>query len=150
MSDIYFCTLIEFGTPAFAEALQLRYEVLRKPLQMEYDVKDIEKEYDEWHWACYDRDSEEIVGVLTLKTLENGSLKMRQVAVNPVLQNKGIGRFMVSESEAFAVEKGFNRMELHARESAVRFYKSLGYSVSGDIFQEVGINHLFMWKNLNA
>jgi predicted GNAT family N-acyltransferase len=144
----YFCVLIEFGTPAFAEALQLRYDVLRKPMSMEFNIEDIEKEYNEWHWACYDRDTLEIAGVLTLKPLNDEIIKMRQVAVSPSLQSRGIGKFMVQESERLALEKGYSRIELHARESAGPFYKSLGYSVSGDIFEEVGIPHLFMSKNL--
>jgi predicted GNAT family N-acyltransferase len=144
----YFCVLIEFGTPAFAEALQLRYDVLRKPLQMVFNIEDIEKEYNEWHWACYDRDTLEIVGVLTLKPLNDDIIKMRQVAVRPSLQSRGIGKFMVQESERLALEKGFSRIELHARETAVPFYLQLGYTVSGAVFEEVGIPHLFMSKNL--
>jgi predicted GNAT family N-acyltransferase len=145
----YFCTLIEFGTPAFAEALQIRYDVLRKPLQMEFHIEDIEKEYNEWHLACYDRDTLEIAGVLTLKPLTDDIIKMRQVAVSPSLQSQGIGKLMVQESERLASEKGFSRIELHARETAVPFYLKLGYTVSGDIFEEVCIPHLFMSKNLN-
>lgn len=144
----YFCVLIEFGTPAFAEALQLRYDVLRKPLQMVFNIEDIEKEYNEWHWACYDRDTLEIVGVLTLKPLHDNIIKMRQVAVSHLLQSQGIGKFMVLESERFALEKGFSRIELHARENAVPFYLRLDYTVSGDVFEEVGIPHFFMSKNL--
>lgn len=145
----YFCVLIEFGTPAFAEALQLRYDILRKPLQMEFHIDDIEKEYNELHLACYDRDTLEIVGVLTLKPLNDDIIKMRQVAVSLSLQSLGIGKLMVQESERQASEKGFRRIELHARETAVPFYLKLGYKVSGDTFEEVGIPHRFMSKNLS-
>ena len=38
---------ILFGTPDFDEALKLRYEVLRKPLNLDFVAEDIAKEYIE-------------------------------------------------------------------------------------------------------
>jgi predicted GNAT family N-acyltransferase len=60
-----------------------------------------------------------------------------------------VGSFLISESEKLAVAKGYNKIELHARDTAVEFYVKAGYSILGDVFQEVGINHFFMYKNLS-
>lgn len=38
-------------------------------------------------------------------------------------------------------------MVLHARDSALDFYLSLGYSIVGDPFEEVGIPHHRMEKS---
>ena len=49
--------------------------------------------------------------------------------------------------EAKAIEQGKQKMILHARDSAMDFYLSLGYIVVGDSFEEVGIPHHKMEKS---
>ena len=70
-----YCSLIDFGTPEFDEALRLRYDVLRKPLQLEFETEDIATEYDSFHIACYDQYSNELLGILVLKPIDNHTLK---------------------------------------------------------------------------
>lgn len=144
----FYCIQIEFGTPEFDEALALRYEVLRKPLNMEFHPDDIAQEYDSYHIACYENRTQLIVGVLILKPKDEHTVKMRQVAVSQAYQSKGIGTFMVEASEIIAKDMGYHRIELHARDTAVPFYKKMNYSISGSVFKEVGIDHFFMSKEL--
>jgi predicted GNAT family N-acyltransferase len=73
---------------------------------------------------------------------------MRQVAVDFEYQNLGVGKKMVQFAEAFALQKGFESMVLHARETAVPFYLSAGYTILGEPFTEVGIPHKKMIKTL--
>jgi predicted GNAT family N-acyltransferase len=145
----FYCIQIEFATPEFDDALRLRYDVLRKPLNLDFDPDDIAQEYDSLHLACYDNRTQELVGVLILKPLHEATIKMRQVAVASHLQGKGIGKFMVAASEILAKDLQYQRIELHARNTAVPFYQKLHYSVSGDVFKEVGIDHYFMSKDLD-
>jgi len=143
-----YCSFIDFGTPEFDEALRLRYDILRKPLNLEFDTEDIAKEYDSFHIACYDQRSNELHGILILKPIDDHTLKMRQVAVSASAQSKGVGTFMVQASENFATAKKYKKIELHARKTSVDFYLKNGYSSEGDIFQEVGIDHQAMYKVL--
>jgi len=147
MQSAYYCSIIDFGTPEFDEALKLRYEVLRKPLNMEFNPEDIAKEYDSFHIGCYSQ-AGELLAVLTLKPVDSKTVKMRQVAVDPKSQSKGLGTYLVQEIEKFATVKGFEKIELHARDTAVNFYKKSGYIPKGKIFKEVGIDHLSMYKIL--
>ncbi len=149
MSRQFYCLEIIFGTPEFDEALNLRYNILRKPLNMEYEAEDIAKEFDSIHLGCYDNITNEIAGVLVLKPLDKHVLKMRQVAVDVTYQSKGVGTFLVSESEKLAKSLGYIKIELHARDTAIDFYLKSGYSSSGLVFKEVGIDHQFMSKNLD-
>jgi predicted GNAT family N-acyltransferase len=149
MTNQYYCTIIEFGTPEFDQALRIRYRVLKKPLNLDFDPEDIANEYDSFHLACYDSLTDEMAAILVLKPLDTKALKMRQVAVDQSYQSKKVGSFLISESEKLAVAKGYNKIELHARDTAVEFYVKAGYSILGDVFQEVGINHFFMYKNLS-
>jgi predicted GNAT family N-acyltransferase len=147
MENTYYCSIIDFGTPGFDEALKIRHEVLRKPLNMEFNPEDIAKEYDSFHIGCY-TNAGDLMAVLTLKPIDQKIVKMRQVAVSPQTQSKGVGTFLVCESEKFAANKGFEKIELHARDTAIEFYKKSDYTPEGEIFKEVGIDHLFMYKNL--
>lgn len=138
---------IDFATPAFDEALALRNDILRKPLNMVFETADIEKEWDSYHLVCYNTQND-MVGCLTLKPLEEGTIKMRQVAVKDAFQKTGIGTELVNESERFSIECGFNKIVLHARKEAVPFYRKLGYKTQGKQFKEVGIPHSKMYKSL--
>lgn len=138
---------IYFGTPEYDEAVSLRYEVLRKPLGLQYDPEQLAQEYDQIHIGAYS-EQRELLGYLNLTPIEDNRIKMRQVAVRPDVQGKGIGKVMVSASEALAKAENFNEMVLHARESAVPFYLSLGYTIQGERFEEVTIPHFKMCKSL--
>lgn len=74
--------------------------------------------------------------------------KMRQVAVNEKHQGQGIGKLMVIEAERLLKLRNFNEITLHARENAIPFYLTLGYTLVGDWFTEVGIPHKKMIKHL--
>ena len=138
---------IEFGTPEYDEAVRLRYEVLRKPLGLEYAPEQLAGEYAEHHLVACTADGA-IAGYLNLTPLDAEYVKMRQVAVAAARQGQGIGLAMVQESEALARRLGFRRIVLHARETAVPFYLRAGYTIVGDRFEEVMIPHFKMEKSL--
>lgn len=140
------CRLLEFGTAVQKESIQLRREVLRIPLGLDFEQGDLDAESDQYHIACMD--GSKVIGILLLKPLDNGVLKMRQVAVSAAIQGQGTGSQMVRFSESWAREQGYTFVELHARKTAVDFYLRLGYQVVGDEFAEVGIPHLKMIKSL--
>ncbi|MFK7808410.1 MAG: GNAT family N-acetyltransferase [Saprospiraceae bacterium] len=139
--------LIEFGTPAYDDTIQLRTQVLRDPLGLVFYVEDLEKEYNQYHLVCYSNHAL-LLGCLVLLEVDEKSLKMRQVAVDPSCQKKGIGKLLVAASEDFAVANGFKKMVLHARYVAVPFYEKLGYKKVGRPFTEVEIKHYKMTKDL--
>ena len=144
---MFFIVPIEFGTPEFDEALALRDRILRKPLGLEFTPEQIAAEFDATHLGAY-AGSGVLLGYLQLVFLENGAVKMRQVAVDGAQQRIGIGAALVAFSETVARAGGGRRMVLHARETAVPFYLKLGYAREGDRFEEVGIPHFAMFKNL--
>jgi len=142
-----FTLLIDFGTPAYDEVVKLRDDILRKPLGLAFTPEYLAVEYDMLHLACY-TDKHELLGCMILAPQENSAIKMRQVAVREDCQGKGIGQFMVADSEVIAKEKGFTKMTLHARDTAVPFYQKLKYKKKGRAFTEVGIKHYKMEKAL--
>lgn len=137
--------LLEFGSELQLESIALRDLVLRKPLGLVFTSEDLQSEKDQYHIAYCENG--QVLGILLLKELES-SMKMRQVAVHPDHQSEGIGRKLVKFSEEFAVAMGKNVMELHARDVAIEFYLNQGYKVTSETFEEVGIPHKKMEKNL--
>ncbi|MBX2889818.1 MAG: GNAT family N-acetyltransferase [Saprospiraceae bacterium] len=140
-------TQIEFATPEYDEAVRLRYEVLRRPLGLEFTPEQLAAEYSDIHLAAYDT-SGQLVGYLCLTPLDKSKVKMRQVAVHPDWQGKGVGRKLVEASETLARHSGFKTMLLHARDVAVPFYLRLDYHTVGEQFEEVTIPHFKMEKTL--
>lgn len=138
---------IQFGTPEFDEAVRLRYEVLRKPLGLEYTPEQLAAEYDNIHLAAFDATGR-LIGYLNLTPVDLEEVKMRQVAVHPDAQGAGVGKALVLASEVVAKRAGFKKISLHARETAVPFYQKLDYTVVGERFEEVTIPHFYMEKML--
>lgn len=138
---------IEFATPEYDEAVRLRYEVLRRPLGLDFTPEQLAAEYEDVHLVTFDARSQ-IIAYLCLTPLDDAQVKMRQVAVAPAWQGKGVGKQLVAASERLARDLGFTRMTLHARETAVPFYLQLGYQTVGERFEEVSIPHFAMEKAL--
>ncbi len=139
---------IEFGTPDFDCALALRDIVLRKPLGLEFHSQDIALEFDQFHLGAFAEDGT-LLGVMTLQDLHHDhTIKMRQVAVTPDRQSQGIGSYLVHVAEIFCRQKGYQCIVLHARDTAIPFYKRLHYQPIGEEFYEVNILHQKMEKTL--
>jgi len=142
-----FTLLIDFGTPAYDDTVKLRDDILRKPLDLEFTPEYLAEEYHLIHLACYN-ERHELVGCLILSPQENDEIKMRQVAVREDCQGKGVGKLLVADSEEIARKKGFKKMTMHARATAVPFYQKLNYKKKGRAFMEVTIKHYKMEKKL--
>lgn len=140
--------LIEYASPEYDESVALRYEVLRKPLGLQFSAEQLSAEWSDMHLAAFDEQGK-IVGILLLTPLNDHTVKMRQVAVLPSCQGKGVGQAMVDYAEELARSKGFSHISLHARETAVPFYLKLSYEIMGDRFEEVGIPHFKMEKKID-
>ena len=75
--------------------------------------------------------------------------QVRCVAVATDQQGKGIGKLIMSYLEMVAKEKGWREIVLEARENAVPFYESLGYSMIEKSYLLFGeIQHFRMKKAL--
>lgn len=139
---------IEMGSKEYDSEMKLRTEVLRKPLGLSYSPEDLIKELDDIHLGAFIND--ELVGCLLLRPQLLGVMKMRQVAVAEKFQGKKVGTKLVKFAEVLAKKMGYDKFELHSRESSVAFYEALGYETYGDVFEEVTIPHRKMRKHLGG
>ena len=141
--------MIEHGSPEYDRTIALRDLVLRKPLGLSFDPDDLAREMDDLHLAIVDEESR-MLGCLVLTPEGEETIRMRQVAIDPEHQKKGLGRRLVAFSEEVAIERGFREMTMHARATAVPFYERLGYTIDGEEYEEVGIPHRTMRKDLDG
>lgn len=146
---LFRCKLLEFNSDEHLDSIEIRREVLRKPLGLDFTQEELDAEKDQFQFVVYLFDR--LMGVLILKRVDNESndvFKMRQVAILPKYQGQGAGRFIVRFAENWARAMGAEKIELHARQTAVNFYLKYGYKKVGKAFEEVGIPHFKMIKDL--
>lgn len=71
-----------------------------------------------------------LAGVGRLHFISAEAAQIRYMAVEPEMQNRGIGGRILEELERRAGERGAQRIMLNARDRAVDFYRRHGYSVT--------------------
>jgi len=120
---------IDHGTPEYQQMVALRYQILRQPLGLGFTEDELVAEKDHILIAAFDDD--QMLGCCMLTTIDNQTLKIRQMAVQNNLQGKGIGASLMSFVENLARDKGYRNLVMHARDTAIGFYEKFGYRVIG-------------------
>jgi hypothetical protein len=138
---------IIFGTDEYRLECALRNDVLRKPLGLELTAEELAREGDQLHFGLFERDDNLVACVVAVR-LSPTDARIRQMAVSPTHQRRGLGKKVMNELEANLRSRGLTNLVLHARASAVGFYEKLGYTVSGDEFIDVTVAHFRMVKGV--
>lgn len=138
--------LIDHGSPEYQQMVQLRNDILRKPLGLSFQQEELEREANDILIGAFEE--EKMLGCCMLIETEPGTVRLRQMAVLNNLQGKGIGRALMQFAENIARDRGYKRITMHARKTATGFYEKLGYTVSGGEFEEVTLPHVEMEKRL--
>jgi len=129
-------------TAEYAAMLDLRERILRKPLGL--TLTEAEKQMDRADYLLGAFEGGKIMGCLILQKKEDGSVKVRQVAVCETAQGRGIGRHMLHAAYDILSGWGVAKLYCHARSTAVDFYRRNGWEVTGDMFLEQNIPHCRM------
>jgi predicted GNAT family N-acyltransferase len=138
--------IIDHGSREYRQMIDLRYEILRKPLGLNFAEDELEREKEDILIGAFDEDR--ILACCLLTRIDQQTCKLRQMAVQNSQQGKGIGATMMNFAENVARDRGFKTMSMHARKTATGFYEKLGYRVDGPEFEEVTIPHFNMKKKL--
>lgn len=139
--------LIEYNSKDHNNMIRLRNDVLRIPLGLTFSIDEKHLEKDCFLIGAFEEDI--IVGCCLLSKIDNTTLQLRQMAINNEFQRKGIGYIIVQYAEKIAKENNYTTIIMHARSTAISFYKKLDYAVLGDEFIEIGIPHYIMQKTFN-
>lgn len=138
--------LIDHNTDEYAQMINLRNLLLRKPLGLSFDEEELKKEAQDILLGCFDDDRLE--GCCLLTKVSPTTARLRQMAVMSGLQGKGVGKVLMQFAENIARDSGYNKIIMHARKTAVGFYEKLGYKITSEEFDEVTVPHYVMEKNL--
>lgn len=111
------------------------------PAEIEFDGKDAQH----LHFCLYD---ESKLVACARVSAEGSNLHAGRVAVKTELRGKGYGRLLFEHIVTYAVENGFQAIELGAIETAVEFYKKIGFATVGEYYLEAGWPHIDMIKKI--
>ena len=90
-----------------------------------------------------------VVGTGRLLLRNDGAqVRIGRMAVQQELRRQGIGGLILAALEKEAAILGANRALLHAQTYVKEFYSGAGYKEIGDVFDEAGIEHIAMSKDL--
>lgn len=152
---------VSWGSAAYALTVALRYDMLREPLGLHFNLNDLDYEQDSVHWAGFSEEGE-VLACLVLRPASTASVlpehysmgeayQMRQVAVKPSYQGLGLGRALVLHSQNWLRDQVKARLVfLHSRPQAVGFYQRLGYQAYHEPVMEVGLLHSRMFMDLQS
>ncbi len=125
----------------------LRHRVLRAPLELSFGAEQLAAEVDQIHLALWQDDV--LAGTLLLVPPDQaGEGKLRQMAIRPGMERRGLGTMLVRHGEDALQRLGAMGARLAARENAIGFYQRLGYVVEGASFIEVTLPHRLMRKRM--
>ncbi len=132
--------------PLFRDYKKIRYDVFvieqGVPEEDEFDKYEVESR----HYLALS--GETPVG--TARWRQYGDLfKLERFAVLDSFRGKGVGRKLVEHLESVLhdfEDIAPGQLFMHAQSEAIDFYQKLGYSVSGEEFEECGIKHRTMTK----
>lgn len=133
------------GGDELRAAFDLRYEVFCDeqgvPLELELDEYDA----DALHLVAV----EDGTVVSTCRLLQVGdTVKFGRLVVAQSARRRGIAAAMLAEAERRAREMRAHRVVLSAQTYAVKLYEDAGYVAFGDTYQDAGIEHISMERDL--
>ena len=132
----------------YEKGLVIRNEILRKPLNLSIYDEDLSDEANQIHFVA--EHNSQILGTVSLvSNYKKNTGKLRQMAIIPEVRGEGYGKLLLHELQKYAKSNEMKTIVLHARHYAIGFYQKMGYKICSDLFEEVGIKHVVMQKELH-
>ena len=111
----------------FEKYYYLRWKILRAPWNQPKGSEKDDLDKQSIHIIAVEND--EVIGVGRAHFNSSSEAQFRYMAVDEQWQGKGIGKLILNELEKRVVEKRAEKIILHARDNAVKFYKRNGYKI---------------------
>ena len=137
---------INYHSEEYQRLLNFRFNNLRKPLNLNWSEEDLLNENQQNHFAL--KNQSEIVGSFCLKKIDCSTIRLRQMAIEKKWQRQGYGSSILKFTEKFAIKNNYKKIIIIARLSALDFYKKNFFKTSGNIFIDVTVNSIKMYKEL--
>jgi predicted GNAT family N-acyltransferase len=134
MADVWVVRIVGYPSPLLAAAVDLRYRVLHEPFGVERDDDWNDQDPASTHVVATVED--DVIGYARLIAEEGGKTgQIRQVAVAPQWERRGVGTALIQGAIDEAGRLGMTDVWLNARLTAVPFYEKLGFKVTSGVFR---------------
>lgn len=130
---------------------QFRWEMLRKPFNQPFGSEKDGYDLTAHHQMVVD-DKNRILAIGRLYINADNEGAIRFLAVNPVMQGKGLGKLILMALESIARQESVKRIVSSVREEAVPFFNKIGFESRGLIAGELKtpVRHYLMIKPIET
>jgi len=94
------------------------------------------------------KDGERVIGSARVQFLADNQAKLERMAILEHYRRKGIGKELLLFLDTAWKDKQVQQVIIHAQLEVVPFYKLCGFDELGSPFQEAGIKHIKMRKQV--
>lgn len=129
------------------ELAALRHRVFVEEQSVPVDLERDELDDVATHAVARDGNGR-VVGTGRVVVGPGGVARIGRMAVADEARGTGVGAALLAVLEAAAVDAGCTQAEVHAQVHAAGFYGRAGYRPVGEPFDEAGIPHVAMGKDL--
>ncbi len=112
--------------------IELRYAILRKPWDKPKNT--VTDDLEESSINAFIEKDNNVIACGRIQDNGNGIGQIRYMAIDTAYQGKGLGKLIIKKLEEEAKRIGLTTIELQARENAVEFYKTCGYTIKEKSF----------------
>ena len=130
----------------YNQCLEIRKEVFvdEQNVPIEIELDEYEKESVNILLTLDDRP----LGTVRYRDIGDGTAKIERMAVRKIARGLHLGQALMNFVHIHAEDNGFKRTKLGAQVHALKFYEKLGYHEVSDEFDDAGIPHKYMEKEL--
>ena len=147
IEDRFSVQLIEYKSPEYWQACQLRYRLFYAEHDLPWEVA-LDKNNIDFHAAMIIHG--DVVAYGQLIALSDRQYKIGQMVVDPRYQKQNLGKQIILFLIDLAKQQGASEITLNSRLTAVGFYQKVGFQPCGVQFPSptTGVIHLPMNKKL--
>ncbi|ATG15391.1 fatty acid biosynthesis protein FabY [Providencia alcalifaciens] len=135
----------------FAAYYQFRWSMLREPFKQPLGSEKDGYDLTAHHQMVVDEKNRILaIGRLYINADNEGAIRF--LAVNPVMQGKGLGKLIIMALETIARREGVKRIVSSVREEAVPFFAKMGFESRGEAIGELKtpVRHYLMIKPIET
>jgi len=128
------------------EAFEVRRQVFVREQSISEDLVFDGHDRESLHMVV--KDGQRVIGTARVQFLTDNQAKLERMAILERYRRKGIGKEMLLFLDAVWKDKQVQQVIIHAQLEVVPFYKLYGFDELGLPFQEAGIKHIKMRKQV--
>jgi predicted GNAT family N-acyltransferase len=134
------------GNVELQEAFEVRRQVFVREQGISEDLVFDERDREALHVVV--EDGERVIGSARVQFMSGSQAKLERMAILKRYRRKRVGKGMLLFLDAVWKDKQVQQIIIHAQLEVVPFYKLCGFDELGLPFQEAGIEHVKMRKQL--